>query len=490
MVHRVIKPSPTPDLLSLARDVLRQTEEITKYLEGNGFSVPLSLQGRRAHLKPRKDLTLLADGPKRFWRQLCGFSWDLGAFQVALDSEFFTLIPAVDRTERIVRQLIAYGVFAEHEAGMVSHPPASLAMQGEEFRCFVHCSMRERLKSSAANGFYLQSGSSEEANGNQDSIAKQHGTGAYEQVAKDPEHSEIFARAMAGWKKCKVSPQIVHILPVSRTMFKPTGLLLFGLAGGEWILMGLCEARANYLEYLTVNVQHNDILQDSFDWANRKGTVIDVEGSNRHISRDFARRYPHLTFIVQDTNRDMLRQGAVKLTDDIRDRVSFMEHSFFESQPPIQGVNACAFLLQQCAHNWAGPDVVAIFKALVSGLESAGPDTPLLINEIILPGRGEWPRHQERLARQTDIAMMAVHGAKERTRAEFEALLKEADPRYEIRTVFDDGPLGVLELAMFLGDAVGGNRVDVGCPKAQLEVLDDGTFLPSSITGQAILKSL
>ncbi|KAK8057454.1 hypothetical protein PG996_011391 [Apiospora saccharicola] len=440
MVHRVIKPSPTPDLVSLARDVLRQTEEITKYLEGNGFSVPLSLQGRRAHLKPRKDLTLLADGPKRFWRQLCGFSWDLGAFQVALDSEFFTLIPAVDRTERIVRQLIAYGVFAEHEAGMVSHPPASLAMQGEEFRCFVHYSMRERLKSSAANGFYLQSGSSEEANGNQDSIAKQHGTGAYEQVAKDPEHSEIFARAMAGWKK--------------------------------------------------LNVQHNDLLQDSFDRANRKGTAIDVGGSNGHISRDFARRYPHLTFIVQDTNRDMLRQGAVKLTDDIRDRVSFMEHSFFESQPPIQGVNACAFLLQQCAHNWAGPDVVAIFKALVSGLESAGTDTPLLINEIILPGRGEWSRHQERLARQMDIAMMAVHGAKERTRAELEALLKEADPRYEIRTVFDDGPLGVLELAMFLGDAVGGNRVDVGCPKAQFEVVDDGTLLPSSITGQTILKSL
>ncbi|KAK8108877.1 hypothetical protein PG984_014678 [Apiospora sp. TS-2023a] len=425
MVHRPIDPSQTPALLSLARDVLRQTEEITKYLEGNGFSAPSldpsslgppetkEYQDLYRNLKTSlEDLTLLVDGPKRFWRQLCGFSWDLGAFQVALDSEFFTLIPAggslsvqdlakktgdtVDRTGRIVRQLVTYGVFAEHESGMVSHTPASLVMQDEEFRCFVHYSMWERLKSSAANGVYLQSGSSEEANVNQDSIAKHHGTGAYEEVAKDPEHSEIFAKAMAGWKK--------------------------------------------------LNVQQNDLLQDSFDWANRKGTVIDVGGSNGHISRDFARRYPHLTFIVQDTNCEMLRHGAAELTDDIRDRVSFMEHSFFEPQPPIQGVNACAFLLRQCAHNWADPDVVAIFKALVSGLESARADTPLLINEIILPGRGEWPRHQERLARQMDIAMMAVHGAKERTRAEFEALLKEADPRYEIRNVFDDGPLGVLEV--------------------------------------------
>lgn len=169
MTHRAIEPSQPSTLISLARDVLFQTEEITKYLEGNGFSAlsfdPSSLgppetkeyEKLYRNLKASlEDLTLLVDGPKRFWRQLCGFIRDLGAFQVAVDSEFFTLVPAgasismqnlaekagvpIDRTGRIVPQLITYGVFAGNEAGSISHTPASLAMLDEEFRCLINYS--------------------------------------------------------------------------------------------------------------------------------------------------------------------------------------------------------------------------------------------------------------------------------------------------------------------------------------------------------------
>lgn len=35
-------------------------------------------------------------------------------------------------------------------------------------------------------------------------------------------------------------------------------------------------------------------------------------------------------------------------------------------------------------------------------------------------------------------------GSKQRTKDEFEGLMKEADPTFEIRDVFDDGPLGLL----------------------------------------------
>ena len=42
--------------------------------------------------------------------------------------------------------------------------------------------------------------------------------------------------------------------------------------------------------------------------------------------------------------------------------------------------------------------------------------------------------------------MLVNCGSKQRTKAEFEALLKEADPRYEIQNVYDDGPLGLLEV--------------------------------------------
>jgi hypothetical protein len=150
-----------------------------------------------------------------------------------------------------------------------------------------------------------------------------------------------------------------------------------------------------------------------------------------------------LNFVVQDSNADMLAEGRNSLTDELRGRVTYLQHSFFEPQPCK---DAAAFLIRQCTHNWADRDVVTIFKSFVPGLEHSSPDTPLLINDIIIPEPGTWPRHQERVVRQVDMVMLVNCGAKQRTKAEFESLLKEADPRYEIRNVYDNGPLGLLEV--------------------------------------------
>ena len=139
----------------------------------------------------------------------------------------------------------------------------------------------------------------------------------------------------------------------------------------------------------------------------------------------------------------MLAEGRETLHADLRDRVKYLQHSFFDPQPTK---DAAAFLIRQCTHNWADHDVVTIFKSFVPGLERSSPDTPLLINDIIIPEPGTWPRHQERVVRQVDMVMLVNCGAKQRTKAEFESLLKDADPRYEIRNVFDNGPLGLLEV--------------------------------------------
>ena len=146
---------------------------------------------------------------------------------------------------------------------------------------------------------------------------------------------------------------------------------------------------------------------------------------------------------MQDSNADMLAEGKDALSDVLRNRVTYQQHSFFDPQPTK---DAAAFLIRQCTHNWADKDVVTIFKSFVPGLEHSSSDTPLLINDIIIPEPGTWPRHQERVVRQVDMVMLVNCGAKQRTKAEFESLLKEADPRYEIRNAFDDGPLGLLEV--------------------------------------------
>lgn len=48
------------------------------------------------------------------------------------------------------------------------------------------------------------------------------------------------------------------------------------------------------------------------------------------------------------------------------------------------------------------------------------------------------------------MAMLVGYGRKQRTNAEFEALLKEPDPRYEIHGVYDDNPVG-LEVSLNRG---------------------------------------
>jgi hypothetical protein len=146
---------------------------------------------------------------------------------------------------------------------------------------------------------------------------------------------------------------------------------------------------------------------------------------------------------VQDGSADMLAQGEKMLSPALQGRVSFMQYDFFSPQPLR---DAAAFVMRQCTHNWCDHDVIRIFRAFVPGLEGSAPGTPLLINEAVVPEPGAWPAHEERLLRQMDILMMVGLGAKQRTKAEFEELLRQADPRYEVKSVYVDGALGLLEV--------------------------------------------
>jgi len=139
----------------------------------------------------------------------------------------------------------------------------------------------------------------------------------------------------------------------------------------------------------------------------------------------------------------MYAAGQELLTDDLRDRVSFMQHSFFEPQPLG---NAAAFILRACALNWCDKDVITMFRSLVPGLERSKPDTPLLINDLIMPPPGAWERGYERGMRQIDLIMLVGFGGKLRTEVEFAALLKEADERFEIQNSYPEGLMGVLEV--------------------------------------------
>lgn len=153
--------------------------------------------------------------------------------------------------------------------------------------------------------------------------------------------------------------------------------------------------------------------------------------------------YPHLQFIVQDGSEDLLAQGRTQNLSDLNGRVTFMEHDFFDPQPEL---NAGGYFIRQVVHNWNDADCVRILRNIVPALEKCAPNTPLLINEMILPEPGTRSRYEEHSLRQVDMLVMVALGAKQRTLKEFQRLMHEADPRLQIVRVYGDGSMGLLEV--------------------------------------------
>lgn len=156
-------------ILALAETILEQTKDVTKYLQANDLAAPtfspqassppntpeyLALQNNlRTSLE---DLQRLVDGPTKFYRSFFMLGYDLAAFQIALDFDFFALVPAEgeisleelankagldrDRTSRVVRLLVTHRFFQERRPGFISHNSFSIALQDEELRALVHYS--------------------------------------------------------------------------------------------------------------------------------------------------------------------------------------------------------------------------------------------------------------------------------------------------------------------------------------------------------------
>ncbi|KAF2968554.1 hypothetical protein GQX73_g5048 [Xylaria multiplex] len=409
-------------VLSLAEDIFEQAKAIINYYQANNLAIPtFSLQSSDPPTTPEyqslqnalrtsiEDTQRLVEGPRKFLRSFAAQVYDLASFRIALDFELFTIIPAegeislkeladragldLDRVSRVVRMLITFRFFEEKTPGFISHSSSSIVLlKDEELRCTVHYTLDELLKAAADSNISLKSTPFEADNQNCP-FKTRHGLGIFEWYNANPYNASRFARAMAGATRSKLFYGLI---------FKVLSYV------AQWIVTS-----TNY-----------------------------VGGGSGHISMTLAKLFPHLKFVVQDQD-EMLIEGQKLISDEVRDRVFFQRHTFFDQQP---FKDAAAFLIRQCTHNWCDRDVVTIFKSMVPGLESSKPGTPFLINDIIMPEPGIWTRLAEREVRQIDIVMLVGFRAKQRTRAEFLALLTEADPRYEIRNVYETGPLGLLEV--------------------------------------------
>lgn len=134
-------------------------------------------------------------------------------------------------------------------------------------------------------------------------------------------------------------------------------------------------------------------ILDGFDWATiGDGSVVDIGGSHGSLSITIARRFPSLNFVVQD-RAAVAREGRAKLPTELKNRVSFMAHDFFNEQPIL---DADVYLLRWILHDWSDKYAIRVLQALRPALNDGA---RILIMEHVLPEPGSLSAYQERGSR-------------------------------------------------------------------------------------------
>jgi hypothetical protein len=361
------------------------------------------------------DLLRLVNGPAISFRTQFCTHYDLAAYQIALEFDFFTHVPLdgplstidlakkagieVDKVSRTMKFMATQRVFKEItlQGGIEAweHTLASAVQaRDSDLRDASLMQLDEMFRAASETSTVVRSHPFKGDSVHSPFYTK-HGLTAYEYYAKYPAKGGRFARAMAG---------------------------------------------------VTSLDRQTSELRDEYPWGSlAAGSVVDVGGGSGHISISLARDFPHLNFIVQDVSPIMLAQGQALLTPDVKSRITFMQHDFFTPQPVAP---AAAFLVRQITHNWNDGECIKLLQGFVPALEKSPPGTPLLINDTVLPELGEKTAYEEYGLRQLDIAMFVVLGAKQRSENEFRRLLEQADPRFELVKIHSKGSMGLLEIVL------------------------------------------
>lgn len=153
-----------------------------------------------------------------------------------------------------------------------------------------------------------------------------------------------------------------------------------------------------------------------------------------------ARKYPNMEIFVQDLGEV---QPAFDRTvpEDLKDRIRFTEHSFFNPQP----IKADIFLLKMILHDWPDAECIQILQNLVPVMK---PGAKVLLIEY-LGGAGEeeqeqdasTPRSLKQYGTATDLRLMAIFNGKERPIHAWKSIFEAADKRFKVSDT-SSAPLG------------------------------------------------
>jgi SAM-dependent methyltransferase len=183
--------------------------------------------------------------------------------------------------------------------------------------------------------------------------------------------------------------------------------------------------------------QEAKAVVDAFDFAGIR-RLVDVGGGRGVLLAAILRAHPTMFGVLMDREAATLPAQAHLQAAGLSDRAECVAGDFFVSVP----ASADAYVLSRVIHDWGDADARRI---LATCRQAMRPDSRLLIIEAILPERAR----DRPAAIRMDLHMLLLLGARERTEAEFRALLDSTgfDVGQVVMTASPAG-LGVVEATL------------------------------------------
>jgi hypothetical protein len=186
---------------------------------------------------------------------------------------------------------------------------------------------------------------------------------------------------------------------------------------------------AHFFEHLGAHPEHGRAFQASmagradreaadvvaaydFDGVRR---LVDVGGGAGVLLEAIVRATPGLDSVLVDLPEAVARASQRFVAAGLDGRVECWAGDFFAAVPP----GADAYLLSRVIHDWDDADARRI---LARCREAMGPHARLLLVEALMPERASDAPEAVRM----DLHMLMLLGARERTEAEYRALLADA----------------------------------------------------------------
>ncbi|KAL8911226.1 MAG: hypothetical protein Q9171_003573 [Xanthocarpia ochracea] len=167
-----------------------------------------------------------------------------------------------------------------------------------------------------------------------------------------------------------------------------------------------------------------------YPWAElRNATVVDVGGSAGFLSVALAKAHPNLTKLVVQDYKYTVEEGVAQLPSELRGRVEFLPHDFFNPQPTAADV----YILRHICHNWSTENCAKIIREIIPMLKPT--NRILLIEVVVMPSNMEESSAAERYMRNMDVTMLQMLNTQERSEDEWREVVLAADSSLEITRI-------------------------------------------------------